>query len=291
MQSGRNGKWLSKCREAALVDSCLDIAISNAFEINHRRRNIAVSHPLLRRTDVDSVLEMSRSVRMAKFVEEPSSAVESVRTAIHLHRFSVFQFVSHHTVAAVEFGPKSYGLELLQHGTIGFPGFAREDRIIGTRISGTKLLQEIDQFLWNRNLALFPILGMKSPVRLCSHAHCHVLEVDVAPCDKASFRIPKTRHQIKLKPSLLRWCASLEEFCQFSILIYGANCLNELGPIGGVESGVLNGRRTAAYPALEPDIKAAGAEFVNAMQRLTERWCPRVLGLIILPGYGNSFAC
>jgi protease I len=25
----------------------------------------------------------------------------------------------------------------------------------------------------------------------------------------------------------------------------------------------LKGRRTAAYPALEPDIKAAGAEFVN----------------------------
>ncbi len=29
-------------------------------------------------------------------------------------------------------------------------------------------------------------------------------------------------------------------------------------------AGVLKGRRTAAYPALEPDIKAAGAEFVNA---------------------------
>jgi protease I len=28
--------------------------------------------------------------------------------------------------------------------------------------------------------------------------------------------------------------------------------------------GVLKGRRTAAYPALEPDIQAAGAEFVNA---------------------------
>ena len=28
--------------------------------------------------------------------------------------------------------------------------------------------------------------------------------------------------------------------------------------------GVLTGRRSAAYPALAPDIKAAGAEFVNA---------------------------
>ena len=29
-------------------------------------------------------------------------------------------------------------------------------------------------------------------------------------------------------------------------------------------AGVLKGRRTAAYPALEPDIKAAGAQFVNS---------------------------
>ncbi len=29
-------------------------------------------------------------------------------------------------------------------------------------------------------------------------------------------------------------------------------------------AGVLKGRRTAAYPELEPDIKAAGAEFVNS---------------------------
>ena len=29
-------------------------------------------------------------------------------------------------------------------------------------------------------------------------------------------------------------------------------------------AGVLQGRRTAAYPALEPDIRAAGAEFVDA---------------------------
>jgi protease I len=28
-------------------------------------------------------------------------------------------------------------------------------------------------------------------------------------------------------------------------------------------AGVLDGRRTAAYPALEPDVRAAGAEFVD----------------------------
>jgi protease I len=35
------------------------------------------------------------------------------------------------------------------------------------------------------------------------------------------------------------------------------------GPLALAAAGVLQGRRTAAYPALEPDVKAAGAEFVD----------------------------
>jgi protease I len=35
-------------------------------------------------------------------------------------------------------------------------------------------------------------------------------------------------------------------------------------PLALIAAGVLAGRRTAAYPALEPDIQAAGAEFVNS---------------------------
>jgi protease I len=35
-------------------------------------------------------------------------------------------------------------------------------------------------------------------------------------------------------------------------------------PLVLAAAGVLEGRRTAAYPALEPDVRAAGAEFVNA---------------------------
>ncbi len=34
--------------------------------------------------------------------------------------------------------------------------------------------------------------------------------------------------------------------------------------LGLIAAGVLKGRRSAAYPALEPDVQAAGAEFVNA---------------------------
>jgi protease I len=35
-------------------------------------------------------------------------------------------------------------------------------------------------------------------------------------------------------------------------------------PLALAAAGVLKGRKTAAYPALEPDIRASGAEYVNA---------------------------
>src|SRR6202030_627743 len=35
-------------------------------------------------------------------------------------------------------------------------------------------------------------------------------------------------------------------------------------PLALIAAGVIKGRRTAAYPALEPDVQAAGAEFVNS---------------------------
>lgn len=35
------------------------------------------------------------------------------------------------------------------------------------------------------------------------------------------------------------------------------------GPLVSAAAGVLSGRRSAAYPALEPDVAAAGAEYVD----------------------------
>jgi hypothetical protein len=107
---------LSECRKAALVDSRLDIAISNTFEIHHRRGDIAVSHPLLQCADVDSVLEMPSGIRVAKLVEEPPPAIRPIGTAMHIHRFSVFQLVSHNTVSAIEFGAKCWPACCRRHG-------------------------------------------------------------------------------------------------------------------------------------------------------------------------------
>jgi protease I len=56
-------------------------------------------------------------------------------------------------------------------------------------------------------------------------------------------------------------------------------------------AGVLKGRRIAAYPALEPDVRAAGAEFVDSEAGSTDRWCRHVPGPITLRGCASLSEC
>src|ERR1022692_4399071 len=93
---------LRECRQAPLVDPGLYVAVAYAFEINHRRGDVAVSHPLLQGPDVDAVLEVPRGIRVAEFVEEPTATVGSFRTAIALYG-SVLQLVAHSAMTAVQF--------------------------------------------------------------------------------------------------------------------------------------------------------------------------------------------
>ena len=76
---------LRESRKAALVDPGLYVAVADAFEIDHRRCDIAVPHPLLQGADINPVLEMSRGIRVAEFVKEPAATVRSFGTAIDLY--------------------------------------------------------------------------------------------------------------------------------------------------------------------------------------------------------------
>ena len=76
-QSSRLSAPLRKCGEASLIDPGLNVAVSDAFEIHHRRCNVPVTHPLLQCADVDSVLEVSRGICVAEFVEEPTTTVRA----------------------------------------------------------------------------------------------------------------------------------------------------------------------------------------------------------------------
>ena len=96
---------LRESREAALVDPRLHIAVPNPFEINHRRGDIAMSHPLLQGADVDTVLEVARGVSVTEFVKEPAATVRSFGTAIYLYS-PLFQFVAHGAMTAVQFSAK-----------------------------------------------------------------------------------------------------------------------------------------------------------------------------------------
>ena len=54
-----------KCSQTALIDSCLYVAVAEPFEINHRRCDVVVSHPLLQPANVDAALKMPRGVGAA----------------------------------------------------------------------------------------------------------------------------------------------------------------------------------------------------------------------------------
>ena len=54
-QPDRNG-LSGKCCEAASIDSGLNVTIPDPLQVDHRRRDIAVAHPLLERSDVNSIL-------------------------------------------------------------------------------------------------------------------------------------------------------------------------------------------------------------------------------------------
>ena len=64
------GRPLRERCEAALVDPCLDVPVSNALQIDHRGRDVAVSHPLLQCADVDPILKVSRRVGVTAMLHD-----------------------------------------------------------------------------------------------------------------------------------------------------------------------------------------------------------------------------
>ena len=131
---------LRECREAPLVDSGLNVAVPNALEVDHRRGDVAVSHPLLQGPDVDAVLEVPRGIRVAEFVQEPTATVGSFGTAIDLYG-SVFQLVAHSAMTAVQFPAICDRLEFFQHGAVWPASGTGEQRIVWSRVCGTEFLK------------------------------------------------------------------------------------------------------------------------------------------------------
>jgi protease I len=82
---------------------------------------------------------------------------------------------------------------------------------------------------------------------------------DVNPLDYVALVIPGGR-----APEYIRNDADCQRIIQH---FFGENKpVAQLchAPLALAAAGVLSGRRTAAYPALAPDVRAAGAEFVDA---------------------------
>jgi protease I len=82
---------------------------------------------------------------------------------------------------------------------------------------------------------------------------------DVNPADYAALVIPGGR-----APEYIRNDADCKRIIQH--FFQQAKPVAQLchAPLALLAAGVLKGKRTAAYPALEPDVLAGGAEFVNS---------------------------
>ncbi|MDP9228872.1 MAG: DJ-1/PfpI family protein [Actinomycetota bacterium] len=82
---------------------------------------------------------------------------------------------------------------------------------------------------------------------------------DVDPADYVALVVPGGR-----APEYIRNDADVQKIIRH--FFEGEKPVAQLchAPLALAASGVLDGRRTAAYPALEPDVAAGGAEFVDS---------------------------
>ena len=111
--------------EAALVQADLDVAVPDPLQVDHRRGDVPMSHPLLEGADVDAVLQVSRGVRVPELVQEPTAAKWAVGATIDPHR-TILKLVRDSAMAAIELAAPDDGLQLFQHGTVGLARSTRE---------------------------------------------------------------------------------------------------------------------------------------------------------------------
>lgn len=102
---------LRKGGQTPLVDPCLNVTVTNAFEVDHRRCDVAMPHPLLQRADVDPVLKVPCRVGMTELVQKPAGAVGASGAAVDLDS-GVVEFMCHAAMAAVELRAVRNGFEL-----------------------------------------------------------------------------------------------------------------------------------------------------------------------------------
>lgn len=111
--------------EAALVQPDLDVAVANALQVNHRRGDVPVAHPLLEGADVDAVLQVPCGVGVPELVKEPTAAIRAGGAVVDFGG-AVLQAVGYGAMAAIELAAPDDGLQLFQHGAVGLARRARE---------------------------------------------------------------------------------------------------------------------------------------------------------------------
>ena len=108
---------LRESGETALVQPGLNIAVPDTLQVDHGRSDIAVPHPLLKRADVDSILQVPGRVGMAEFVQKPTAAKGAICAAVDLD-CPIFEFVRGDAMTAIQPAAPRHGFELFEHGAV-----------------------------------------------------------------------------------------------------------------------------------------------------------------------------
>ena len=78
-------------------------------------------------------------------------------------------------------------------------------------LAGKQTFQRFHQAIWNRNLALLPILGDEAPLRLLGDPDHVLFQVKVRACDVLHLGIAEPRHPEELEQHALEWIAGGQE--------------------------------------------------------------------------------
>jgi hypothetical protein len=86
-----------QAKQASPVDARLNVAVADAFEVDHRRCDIAVPHPLLGGADIDVVLQVPGGIRCRLFVMRNSRHTYSTLLRSVGTEFKVMQELLRHS--------------------------------------------------------------------------------------------------------------------------------------------------------------------------------------------------
>ena len=210
-------------RQLAAVDLLRRVFRPDAFQVHHRRFDVAVSQPALHGADVHAVPQVVGGEGMPEFVQKEVHAVRPLGTLV---------VVLGHALLAVEAGALGNALDDHIHLAVGFAATIGEDKLVRCCLARLfPLSQALDQTGWERDYALLPVFRSEAPVRFRLQSDILVAKVDILPLDVADLLIAETGTKDKLEQCGFVVSCRPEHRHQLLRLVHRADGIDVVRPI------------------------------------------------------------